>query len=255
MCCIIFWFYLCNLLEWGPIVFCCAFFPPLQWSPLILNPSYTILHFLGATKVVSQHGVWFWLACFYQWSWRHALSHRSIVLLTTLKLASVALRRLKFITVCSLWKLFLPPCPTFFGQETRGQAWLWKWEAAFLPKSGWWDMHDVVQTCCVLPFSWFEYSSVAVRFRFLSIFHADVTWEASGWHSGICLTSAWSFCVFRTDSSKVWRGCSIRIPDTILQKTLAITLGSDRLEIRFCDAQPALRPKAEKRAKWASKKW
>lgn len=31
-------------------------FSPLQWSPLILNPSYTILHFLGATKVVSQHG-------------------------------------------------------------------------------------------------------------------------------------------------------------------------------------------------------
>ena len=28
-----------------------------QWSPLILNPSYTILHFLGATKVdfISMH--------------------------------------------------------------------------------------------------------------------------------------------------------------------------------------------------------
>lgn len=33
-----------------------AFFA-FQWSPLILNPSYTILHFLGATKVdfISMH--------------------------------------------------------------------------------------------------------------------------------------------------------------------------------------------------------
>ena len=70
----------------SPSVFTCAaflnepqlcfvvLFPPLQWSPLILNPSYTILHFLGATKVVSQHGVWFWRARFYQWSGQHALT-------------------------------------------------------------------------------------------------------------------------------------------------------------------------------------
>lgn len=44
----------------------CVLFFPLQWSPLILNPSYTILHFLGATKVVSQHGAFFSLAYIFQ---------------------------------------------------------------------------------------------------------------------------------------------------------------------------------------------
>lgn len=55
-------------------MFCCAFFPPLQWSPLILNPSYTILHFLGATKVVS---AWCFVLAgvfLFDWSWRHALT-------------------------------------------------------------------------------------------------------------------------------------------------------------------------------------
>lgn len=91
-----FCFYLCHFLEWAQIVFC---FLPLQWSPLILNPSYTILHFLGATKVVSQHGALLLLThFFFKWLWQHALSSLHF-LLPTLKHASVALGWLKFVTV------------------------------------------------------------------------------------------------------------------------------------------------------------
>lgn len=54
------------------VVFC---FLPLQWSPLILNPSYTILHFLGATKVVSQHGALLSLTYFFLSGCGSMLSH------------------------------------------------------------------------------------------------------------------------------------------------------------------------------------
>lgn len=54
------------------VVFC---FFPLQWSPLILNPSYTILHFLGATKVVSQHGALFLPTYFFLNGYGSMLSH------------------------------------------------------------------------------------------------------------------------------------------------------------------------------------
>lgn len=56
------------------VLLCFVFFP-LQWSPLILNPSYTILHFLGATKVVSQHGALFWLAYFFLSGYGSMLFH------------------------------------------------------------------------------------------------------------------------------------------------------------------------------------
>lgn len=154
-------------------MFCCAFFPPLQWSPLILNPSYTILHFLGATKVVSQHGVWFWRARFYQWSWQHALTslHRPAYHFETcvccFKAAQV---HNSLFTVETL--------PTTLSYLLwAGNSW-----ASLVVKMGGclppkvrlmrhaWHSANV----CVLPFSRFEYS-VAVKFRFLSIFHAAIT--------------------------------------------------------------------------------
>lgn len=110
MCSISFCFYLCSLLERAQTVFCCAFFP-LAVEPFNTQPQ---LHYIALSRSYKgSFSAWCLVlagAFLFQWSWRHALSHRSIFLLTTSKHASVALRWLKFITVFSLWKLFLPPC-------------------------------------------------------------------------------------------------------------------------------------------------
>lgn len=59
----------------------------------------------------------------------------------------------------------------------------------------------------------------------------------------------------RTGSCRAWRGCSIRIPGTALQRAAPILSGSDRSETESCAARPAPQPKAGRRARWASRKW